>query len=60
MKKLSEAQLDEKIDSFLSKKLAQHPELKQTDGTKASKLWHVNPMARRTWRLLDGHRGLPS
>lgn len=56
MKQLSDAQLNQKIEAFLSKKFAQHPELRRDDGVKAGKLWHIEPLAKRTWRLIDGHR----
>lgn len=56
MKALSDAELNNKINTFLTKKFAEHPELRQDDGVKAGKLWHIEPFSKRTWRLIDGHR----
>lgn len=59
MKQLNDAELNQKIDAFMSRKLAQHPELSQTDmdGVHAGKLWQVEARFKEALGVLDGsHR----
>lgn len=54
MERLNQAQLDRKIDSFISRKTAQHPELQQSDGVPAGKMWQTEGRSvKKFWEALN-------
>lgn len=59
MKRLNEAELNQKIDNFMSRKLAQHPDLQQADGIRAGKMWQTDIRLREVWRTFEGYGRKP-
>ncbi len=60
MRTLTDKDLNSKINAFISKKMAQYPELDRQKGIGADKLWHrhgnVKRNAQLTWMRLAGQR----
>lgn len=60
MRTLTDDQLNNKIDAFLTKKKDQYPEIFYTSDNKVGKLWNrhgnVKKNAQLTWQLLTSQR----